>query len=395
MRFVQGIQSKKKNYRKLTLIFITILLSLIHSSVFGQLPKNNQLNTEQANLMISFLSKVDDEGTHIEYIDELIDHTGSELIIAQMNLYRSVSKEQYQILMSSLHEDEFPEITPIDSSRRSIKGVRGLKQVWNILKWSMNNQEILQKRLDIIKQMDVYQKARNLALSYLPDSVNMNPGMYVVIGGRAGAAALSEDAIYYDLGKMSRMYEERAEEVTNAFLEMELVDFFAHEMHHIGLSMIRDKQNYDLQPGSKEHQLLSLIDGLVAEGSATYLVSGQRDVKNIPFYDAMGDPNRILQKYEEALLKIMKGEIKSEKEYENIRASFAGSLPHVAGSFIFKTIDEAFGLEKAMECIEYPEKLLMEYNQAVVKLESGDQTYYSFKQELAEKLYKINIHSQK
>jgi hypothetical protein len=89
----------------------------------------------------------------------------------------------------------------------------------------------------------------------------------------------------------------------------------------------------------------------------------------------------------------MKEEIITEKEFDDIRASFSGSSPHIAGSFICKTIDEAFGLDKVMECIEFPERLLNEYNKAILKIESVDQTYYVFNKELVERIYRTNINS--
>jgi len=344
------------------------------------------VNTDQASAMISFLQSVEDTDDRQSMIDELLNMKGTQLILDQMNLYRKVSSEQYRELLENLKGKEFPQITPLDEGRSARRGVDGLREVWKYLQWSANHTGMITDRLVKMRSLDIYEQSKNLALANLPEPVDIAPEVYIVAGGRAGAAALDSSSIYYDITKMSYMHEASGTPYTDSVMQKELTPFLAHEMHHIGFySLMRNKRT-DLARTNKANRILDLLEGLVAEGSATYLVDGQRNTDNISFFPDIEQQDQLLARYQDALRLIINDSIKSREEYNELIAGFTGNSPHIAGTALLSRIDKAFGLEKVMECVANPIIILEEHNKAINALADKGIDYLPLNKDLVVRL---------
>ena len=100
---------------------------------------------------------------------------------------RSVDAGQYRTLLQSFAAGTQPDIAPLDATERADRGVVGLQRdVWRALSWGRENVGLLREELTSIVRRDVYAEAMDLALSFLPGSVDFHPRLYLVSGGRAG-----------------------------------------------------------------------------------------------------------------------------------------------------------------------------------------------------------------
>lgn len=351
-----------------------------------EINRKKQMNTEQSALMLEFLQALADGTARQEHVDAIMKAEGTELIIAQLNLARRVTPEQYRRVLLGLPEGKFPDIEPADSGERARRGVNGLKEVWQILRWGIENTDVLEERIETLQSLNVYDKSLSIALKYLPEKVDMMPSVFLVMGGRAGAAALDGDRIYYDLLRMSMS---RARKNAPFLMESDLTDFFAHEMHHIGLSKIRKRDHISGKLDTNQKRVFWILQGFIGEGSASYLVSGHRSINDLSFAEALKNPNERLEKFEKAIRSIQNGEIKTGLEYEKVTGEFVGNAYHIGGTALLHVIDRDGGLDAVMEVISDPRKLLIKYNKAARTLKSENPSIYLFDEELTEKAFKM------
>jgi hypothetical protein len=188
-----------------------------------------------------------------------------------------------------------------------------------------------------------------------------------VMGGRAGAAALAGGKIYVDILMLSYL-DDLGRRPYGA--ETDLIDFFSHEMHHIGYSELEAKRLASLDLDSGQRLAYSLLSSVVSEGSATYLVSGHRDFKRT--VGGSGSMSRLaetgdelLAACERVLLAVQAGEIADREQYDQATEFLLGSGAHMAGTLMLSRIDDASGLDAVMAVIADPRKLLTAYNAAV------------------------------
>src|SRR4030095_6660082 len=108
-------------------------------------------------------------------------------IISQENITRSVTRDQYRALLLALNQDVLPVILPVDASEKARRGVEGMrKDVWPALRWGKSNTNLLAERIEEIKSLDLSRNSKALAVRFLPESVELSPHLYLVMGGRAG-----------------------------------------------------------------------------------------------------------------------------------------------------------------------------------------------------------------
>ena len=139
------------------------------------------------------------------------------------------------------------------------------------LQWGVEHKDMLAARLSAVAAMDVDAGARRLALANLPEPAPLDVPLFLVMGGRAGAAA-SDDGIYFDILVMS--FRDPGHDPGPA----QVVAFFAHELHHVGLGRVIDRAQSRLTLDSAGSRAFALLRGLVMEGSASYLINGHRDL---------------------------------------------------------------------------------------------------------------------
>ena len=391
----------KNNRRSLNVILIIsviILFGLIgHVVAFKNLnagkPKhdektvgkrqNQQADFFQAELMLDFFRDLAKGKLNPEQVDAILGAKGTELIIAQQNIMGRVNKEQYRQLLMSLLDDEMPQIEPMDSSERAKLGASRLSEIRQSWRWSMEHTALLEEKMNSLTKLDIYSRAKDFAESYLPMSIKTTPRIFFVMGGRAGFAAI-EDCIYMDVLIMifSRAYRNRPH-----IIDSEVIEYFAHEMHHVGFSEVVEPLNHTLHLDEKEGRAFGVLKGLTAEGSATYLVSNHRDIESmrqLPRYARYFEKgDSLLGIVQDILFGVLSGEIATDDDYNRANTLRLGHGYHVTGSVIFHVIDQAEGWESMMKVISDPRLILEEYNKAAEKLNGQSESVFYFDTELA------------
>lgn len=376
-------------------LFPVMECNLERNSQRGPLTSNEerkidrQIDFTQAEVMLDFLQSVKDGKPEQKKLEAVLNCEGTDLVIGQMNLARKVTRDQYRLLLSGLIKGTLPDIKPADSSERSKKGVEGLtKNVWILLSWGVDNLNILRKRLESLQSLDIYREAEELALKYLPAPVPLKPSLFIVIGGRAGAAALEGERTYFDILMFSYLSEVRGRPFPS---EKEIVSFFAHEIHHIGLSKIRADQRKTLGLDENESRAFDVLSSAVSEGSATYLISEGRSIDSMKekssYADLIDNSDELLLLFENLLSSAMKGEYGSEEEFQKALTQFLGNRFHVTGTVMLHAIDKAGGLDAVMRVVLNPRRLLIEYNKAVEELKL--ELTFKFDPELAKAITSI------
>jgi len=379
--------------------FITILSFMIIHIVYANTPmklqtgEGKEVDFSQAELMLDFLQGIA-KGEHDPgKIEAILKAEGTDLVIMQMNIMRKVTKDQYRQVLNGLIEGTLPDILPADSSERSIRGIHGLiKNVWPALQWAIINEKILNERLNTLKSLNLYDDARSLMLKYLPEPVGISPLLFFVIGGRAGAAALAGERIYYDLNVMSFSRARKNMPFTD---KKEIMEFFAHEMHHLAMRKILKKKRSSLNLDDNQKILFSFISSFISEGSATYLISEHRDIEKMrgksSYSGILDKSDELLSTCEGIVHSIIEGKIRTDEDYDKATAPFIGNTYHSIGSLMLSVIERVNGLEPIMEIMSDPRKLLSEYNKAAkdLKLTDKDASLYLFDSKLAKRILTI------
>ena len=252
--------------------------------------------------------------------------------------------------------------------------------------WAIEHTDILEERLTSLKGIDLYKDAYNLASKNLPQSADLSPSLFVVMGGRAGFAALEGNNIYYDLLVMTVT---RAMNQRSFITNPELIEFFAHEMHHIGLTQIIRSKRQTLSLDENKSKVFRFITSLVEEGSASYLINGHRDLelmkKDPGFTNYLEKTDELLNTCESILSTVLEGKIISDNDYDKLTSPMLGNGYHSAGAAILGVIDRVQGFDTIMEILSDPRKLLVKYNEAAGS-ESQNSAVYKFNSKLAEKI---------
>lgn len=327
------------------------------------------LDASQAYLMLDLLGMISEGGNDPEILAELLNSEGTALVVGQMNLARRVSLDQYNQLIVGLVHGVRPDIQPVDSTRRARRGVDALvEDVWPRLIWGLDHVDILRERVDYLQDLDVYDRARTIATRFLPEPLQASPSMFAVMGGRAGGAKIGADRLYLDV--LAYSYRDRRQGTFPA--DAELTRTMAHEMHHIGYDQYLSRQAHALRMNESEELIFGFISGLLSEGSATYLISEDRDLDRMrqkrTYAEYLARDGELMSRSEEVLRGILEGELRTRADYEAATADMLGNWTHATGSLMLSVIDEGSGLERVMEVVADPRRLLDEYNRAATTL---------------------------
>jgi len=296
-------------------------------------------------------------------IDKVLSLPGTELVIAQQNISRRVTTQQYREVLWAACEGKIPDVKPADTSARAEKGVVGLMQdVGPSLIWAREHVDLLEAQLKELRSDESIGDAIPLARRYLPDQVPPNrvplaPKLFVVIGGRAGAAAI-EDELYFDvLITAWRASNGASHPVSPA----EVVEFFAHETHHLGYGQILDKKRASSNLTPAEDQAWDFLASLMMEGSATLLINGHErlaDLEKQPDVAAyLQKTPELLPAMEKILRRALTGPMSGE-DYDQATSPFLNMGYHATGAVLLATIQKKRGLAGVMEVMADPRRLL-------------------------------------
>ena len=319
-------------------------------------------------------------------IDQVLALPGTGLVIQQQNISRRVTPEQYRKVLEAACAGTIADVQPAEPGARGQKGVSGLSQdVAPSLLWGLDHVPLLETRLSELRKNQSIGAAIPLARKYFPDipgdPVPLKPSLYVVMGGRAGAAAIDEH-LYFDLLISEwRISRGAAPPMTPA----NVVEFFAHETHHLGYGEILDRKRATLKLTPGEDQAWRVLTSTLMEGSATLLINGHEKLSDL---EQQSDVKTYLTRVPE-LLPAMQGLLRrvlnehvSEETYAEASTPFFDMGYHASGAVLLAAIEKKRGLAGVLSVMEDPRRLLSAYNDCAGESSVG----FQFDTALAERI---------
>jgi hypothetical protein len=324
------------------------------------------VDATQAQAMVKLLEACHAGEVSEPAIDELLAMPGTRLIIAQQNISRRITSEQYRAVLVAACKGGTAYIQPSDTGTRSQKGLQGLiGDVAPSLLWGRERTAFLEQRLQLAQESKGFGEIVPMALRSLPENVVLSPKLYFVMGGRAGAAAF-DDGIYIDL--LSDGW--RSREKNAPMTPQQMIEFFAHEAHHVGYGEILDKRKQQLHLVGGEEQAWSFLSALMMEGSATLLINGHGSWSGLEIQDHIkADLLRLPQLLPETqtiFQRALDGEM-NDQAYQTAVSDFFGEGYHVTGARLLSVIEEVQGNAGVLRVMDDPRGLLAVYNSCAAK----------------------------
>jgi hypothetical protein len=345
---------------------------------------SSQADASQALLMMTLLASPNDAS-----VDAVLSAAGTRLILEQQNQSRKVTDQQYREVMAAFAAGREPHLVADSGDAKSQKGVEGLERdVLPSLRWGAANLELLRTRLKTAHHLDLHKAASTLAEDNLPAREEMAPCLFLVMGGRAGAAA-SEHGLYFDVLASSF----KAAQGGPAYpSDAEIVEYFAHEVHHVALERIIRRRWSRLRFRPHERRAADFLRSVVLEGSASYLINGHRNLaamRGNPMFGLEEDNSRILADFEQTLQRLL-DPATSAAGAEAAVARFAGNRYHAAGSLMMDAIYQADGMRGARSVMADPRSLLVRYRKAATR--SGHAAVWVPEKSLAQRVSRLGEH---
>ncbi len=338
---------------------------LVWSSVANAL---GAIDATQSQAMIDFLDSCHAGTVSPAGIEQVMGLPGTQLVIAQQNISRRITVAQYRAILVSACKGEIARLQPSEPGARAEKGLEGLTEdVAPSLLWGRDHVAFLRQRLAAVKGTQDLGEIVPIALRNLPEKVELAPMLYFVMGGRAGAAAI-DDAIYIDL--LSDAWRTRGK--NTPMTPRQIIEFFAHETHHLGYGQILERRKQSLRLAGGGEQAWNFLASLLMEGSATLLVSAHGSWAELEKQDHIhADLSRLPQLLPKAqsLLRRAMNDKMSEQEHQAAVSDFFGEGYHATGAWLLNVIQEVQGKRGVLRVMGDPGKLLTVYNRCAAKLD--------------------------
>jgi len=318
----------------------------------------------QADAMLDFLQSCAAGKSSPRALDHVVSLPGTELVVKQQNISRTVTMDQYRSVLQAACAGKIAAVKPAEPGTRAQKGVDGLTQdVVPSLIWGRENLSLVESRLAELRSNHSIADALPLARKYLPERVRLAPRFYVVMGGRAGAAAI-DDQLYFDVLSSSwRAVQAKAPYASPT----EIVEFFAHEAHHLGYGQILERERASFHFTGGESQVWDFLTAIMMEGSATFLINGHErvaDMQRTPdFQSYWAKVPELLPAMQDVLRKALAGPASMTDEgYYQGTSAFLGMGYHAVGAKLLSVIYEKRGLKGVMGVMSDPRQVLTAYN---------------------------------
>jgi hypothetical protein len=321
----------------------------------------------QAQAMLELLRSCHDSKATTTAIDRVLSLPGTGLVVQQQNISRRVSAQQYREVLQAACAGKIADVKPAEPSVRSEKGVAGLTQdVGPSLVWGRDNIPLLESRLAELRSNQSIGKAIAVARKYLPEhdsptQISLTPKFYIVMGGRAGAAAL-EDQLYFDV-LISAWRTSRG--MSLPVSSEQVVEFFAHETHHLGYGQILDHKRDSLAMTPAETQAWGFLVATMMEGSATLLINGHEQLEDLEkqpdFRPYLAKVPDLLPEMQDILRRALRGPLPDEA-YAEASSPFFDMGYHATGAVLLAVVEKKRGLAGVMDVMADPQRLLAAYN---------------------------------
>jgi hypothetical protein len=343
-------------------VLLPITFFLVFQLLDGTAAAQGAPDFSQAEAMLQLLRSCHEKTVPAGAIDGVLSLPGTGLVVQQQNISRRVTKQQYREVLQAACAGQVAEVKPAEAGARAEKGVAGLTQdVGPSLVWGRDHIALLESQLADLRSNQAIGDAIPLARKYLPEQVPLAPKLYVVMGGRAGAAAI-DDQLYFDvLISAWRNSRGTAAPVSPAAV----VEFFAHETHHLGYGQILDRKRDSLALTPAEAQAWGFLVATMMEGSATLLINGHEKLDDL---EMQPDVHPYLAKVPELLPAVqnifrdaLKGPM-ADESYAEASSSFFDMGYHATGAVLLAAIEKKRGLNGVMDVMADPRRLLAAYN---------------------------------
>lgn len=316
----------------------------------------------QAEAMLDLLGACRANNPPVGMFDRVSSLAGTQLIVAQQNISRRVTMQQYRHVLETACAGKIANLKPSEPGTRAEKGVAGLsRDVAPSLIWGRDHIPLLESRLLELRNHPSVGSAISLAQKYLPEPVALKPRLYIVMGGRAGAAAI-DDQLYFDV----LITEWRASRgLSSPTTPARVTEFFAHETHHLGYGDILDRKRQTLSLTPAEAQVWDFLAATMMEGSATLLINGHEKISDLEkqpdVASYLADVPELLPLMQDVVRKALRGPL-SQEEYAQATSPFLDMGYHATGAVLLAAIKKQRGLAGVMHVMDDPRSLLAAYN---------------------------------
>jgi len=343
-------------------LFCVLSLRLFTAYAYGQATSPD---FTQAEAMLDLLRSCHDHKSTAADLERVLSFPGTDLVVQQQNISRHVTMQQYREVLQAACAGTIAQVKPAEPGTRAERGVTGLTQdVAPSLIWGRDHIPLLESQLRELRENKSIRDAIPLARKYLPEQVPLTPKLFLVMGGRAGAAAI-EDHLYFDvLISAWRTSQGGSAPLTPS----QVVEFFAHETHHLGYGQILDHKRDSLKLNAAASQAWSFLVATMMEGSATLLINGHEDLSDL---EKQTEVRPYLAKVPELLSgmqNLLRDALKDpmpEEEYDQAAAPFLNMGYHATGAVLLAAIERKRGLAGVMDVMADPRRLLAAYNDCV------------------------------
>jgi hypothetical protein len=366
-------------------VLLPITFFLVFQLLDGTAAAQGAPDFSQAEAMLQLLRSCHEKTVPAGAIDGVLSLPGTGLVVQQQNISRRVTMQQYREVLQAACAGKVAEVKPAEAGARAEKGVAGLTQdVGPSLVWGRDHIALLESQLAELRRNQAIGDAIPLARKYLPEQVPLAPKLYIVMGGRAGAAAIDEQLYFDVLISVWRNSHGTAAAVSPAGV----VEFFAHETHHLGYGQILDRKRDSLALTPAEAQAWGFLVATMMEGSATLLINGHEKLDDLekqpdvrPY---LAKVPKLLPEMQDILRDALKGPIPDES-YAEASSAFFDMGYHAAGAVLLAAIEKKRGLGGVMDVMADPRRLLAAYNECA----SESTVAFKFDPALAEQMAHI------
>jgi hypothetical protein len=326
----------------------------------------DRMDFAQADLMLQVLSA---KPASAAQLDAVMAQPGTRLVIAQQNISREVTAQQYRTILGAYAADAAPVVPPADDSERAKRGVTGLHDdVWPALHWGAQHVAEIRAHLVGLHRLAAAERAATLVVAWLPDPVAPAVQLHIVAGGRAGAASIDHD-IYFDV--LASAYKANIGALSAYPSDQQVIEYFAHEMHHVGLGALVQRLRARLVLDADAARAFELVTAILMEGTATYFINAHGDLAGMradPQYaDHLAHADDLLATVEQLLGETIAHRMPADA-FEQASTPLVASGYHSAGALIADAIYRAGGKPAIDRVMRDPRRLLVEYNAAVARL---------------------------
>jgi hypothetical protein len=323
------------------------------------------------------------DSLHEAFMRDVAPTTGCQAIIRHWARFRDWDEEIfYQFVLEALGRKATDRPLVDEDGHETPLGYR--KRLW---KAALQNPTQIRENLEALQLANIRDAALAKARRYLPPEADVSNRFHVVLFGASNAFSVGDEN-GFDLLQLDTH--------ADGTIDVEsVVDLFAHEMHHSGLSSAMEQH---MGPAADDQRIF-LPGVLVAEGMATFFTTPP--FPHLQAWSESEDPAKrelaadwerhladMPSLYEQAAKDIdlaLRGELATEDMVSRWLGGMQGPA-YGLGVDMIRTIDAELGTEAAVNLARDSRRLLTTYNQAAMKARATGREAYLFDEGLAARL---------